>query len=175
MSNTCPIWTSYGLNERYWSTEKDAEIRLKKYEELAEIFKKFGFSIGGHLQFFAISYKQVHFWGGEQSCDMILGGCSLATSFGGAVSQHHSGDAVSQHHFKGGCSLMTSFLGVQSHNIILGVVHSHDIILGGMQSCDIIFGGSSLVTSFWGGGCSLMTSFLGGGAVSQHHFGGPVS
>ena len=31
LSNTCLIWTSYGLNERYWSTEKDTEIRLKKY------------------------------------------------------------------------------------------------------------------------------------------------
>ena len=27
--NTCPIWTSEDLFERYWSTEKESEIRFK--------------------------------------------------------------------------------------------------------------------------------------------------
>ena len=31
LADICLTWTSYGLNERYWSTEKYAEIRLKKY------------------------------------------------------------------------------------------------------------------------------------------------
>ena len=31
LPNTYPNLTSLGLNERYWSTKKDAEIRFKKY------------------------------------------------------------------------------------------------------------------------------------------------